>query len=359
MKKKPGPKTVRRDALTDLIRDGIVSGKWRPGERLPARAYFQERYGSANLVNSAFQTLFDEGILEACEARKKGTHVHPRPPFLHRYAVLLNHTADDMDFHTRAVYEAAQILKGRGKQIEIHFDLNREFDDPEHLRLHQRILRHEFAGVYRETLPQRKQVGELRNQTTVPVVGALNVKSDLPNFASFASASNYRLEKRALRFLKQAGANDIAVVKASENYEPESERKLRTLVREAGLNCPQRYYVDVSLHSFSLVIPALKALLSSENERFPDGMLLVNDNFLPYAMQVFEACSQNQKVRDLQVVVIGNYPNLPEFSHPLRYFSYDHLAMMESGFRFIDAFRRGETVSRELPTLYYEGEKTC
>lgn len=359
MKKKPGPKTVRRDALTELIRNRIVSGEWKPGERLPGRTDFQAQYGSANLVHSAFQTLFDEGILEPCEARKNGTRVHPRPPFLHRYAVLLNNSPETMDFHTRAVHEAARTLMSRGKEIEIHFDLNREYDDPEHLRLHQRILRHEFAGVYRETLPQRKQIGDLREQTSVPVIRTFALRDDLPNFANFEPCPTGKLAKQAFHYLKATGAGNVAVVKASGNYDPESETTLCALAVEAGLKVPQRFYLDVSLHSYSLVIPALKALLSPENSSHPDGILFLKDNFLPYAMQVFDAFPRNPKIRRIKIAAIGNYPYLPAFSHPVRYFSYDHLAMMEAGFRFIDSFRRGEKASRELPVSYYEGETTC
>ena len=352
---KRGPKTVRRDGVVEAIRNRIVDGEWQPGERLPERTYFIEQYGSANLVQTAFNVLYKEGLIERSRARKLGTRVHPSPPFLNRYAVLLNNTPTDMNFHAHAVHEAAQTLIREGRNIEIHFDLNREFDDPEHLELHERIMRHEFAGIYRETLPQHKQIGALGAQAVVPVVDISGLNAALPNFAFFARNRHGRLREKALAFLRNQGAETVALIAAAGEYETKQESRLRKLAEEAGLRVPQQFFHVVSIHSYSLVIPILRALFSPENSRVPDSILFCDDNLLPHAMKVLDEFASNPHVKKLHIAAVGNYPYTPEFSHPVHYVCFDHLKMLKRGLRFIDGFRKGETVSGRLTPSYWEG----
>ncbi len=59
----------RRDVyerLADELRQGIVSGRYKPGDRLPSTMELMERTGVANLtVRGAYRVLVEEGLVES------------------------------------------------------------------------------------------------------------------------------------------------------------------------------------------------------------------------------------------------------------------------------------------------------
>jgi len=67
----------RRDVyerLADELRQGIVSGRWKPGDQLPSTQELMERTGVANLtVRGAYRLLVEEGLVES--VAKKGFFV--------------------------------------------------------------------------------------------------------------------------------------------------------------------------------------------------------------------------------------------------------------------------------------------
>jgi GntR family transcriptional regulator len=67
----------RRDVyerLADELRQGILSGRYKPGDRLPSTMELMERTGVANLtVRGAYRVLVEEGLVESIS--KKGFYV--------------------------------------------------------------------------------------------------------------------------------------------------------------------------------------------------------------------------------------------------------------------------------------------
>lgn len=67
----------RRDVyerLADELRQAIVSGQYKPGDRLPSTLDLMARYGVANLtVRGAYRVLVEEGLVESVS--KKGFYV--------------------------------------------------------------------------------------------------------------------------------------------------------------------------------------------------------------------------------------------------------------------------------------------
>jgi GntR family transcriptional regulator len=69
----PGGVPERRDVyerLADELRADIVSGRYRPGDRLPSTLELMERTGVANLtVRGAYRVLVEEGLVESVPKR--------------------------------------------------------------------------------------------------------------------------------------------------------------------------------------------------------------------------------------------------------------------------------------------------
>jgi GntR family transcriptional regulator len=62
------------ERLADELRQGIVSGHYKPGDRLPSTLELMERTGVANLtVRGAYRVLIEEGLVES--VNKRGFYV--------------------------------------------------------------------------------------------------------------------------------------------------------------------------------------------------------------------------------------------------------------------------------------------
>jgi len=345
------------EALVKHIRDRILSGEWGPGSRLPTRRMFQARFGFANLVNAAFQTLIDEGFLCVPDSRQQGTIVHPEPPFLTRYAVLVQGTPDDMDLHARAVCKAVEILRKEGRRIEIHFDLNRDFDDPEHLNLYRKIERHGYAGIFLEHPCPPSQRSNLLVQREVPVCGAVPQEISGSNLAPIRHPGDWFRQLEilpVLRFLSENGVKKLASLTTCAQYMPERERFFRKSATEYGISVPEGAYLVPGDTCYSLCVPALRTLLNAGPERIPDALYVANDNSLPYVIEVLREYAVRPEIQKMKVIAVGNYPFLIDFEYPVYYFAYDHLKNLRDGLAYIDAFRRGERKGGTLPSEFRE-----
>ena len=62
------------ERLADELRQGIVSGRYKPGDRLPSTLELMERTGVANLtVRAAYRVLIEDGLVES--VNKRGFYV--------------------------------------------------------------------------------------------------------------------------------------------------------------------------------------------------------------------------------------------------------------------------------------------
>lgn len=351
-KNRRGPKTEKREALTAFIRESILKGVWKTGEQLPTRAYFQERFGSLNLVQGAFRELVQEEFLTVSGTRREGTRVNPRPPFLHRYAVLLEGRDEtDMNWHGRAVFEAVRILRKRGLDIEVHFDLDREFDDPEHLALNRRIMRHAFAGVYRDRYPQKAQRRYICRQDEIPIAGQTDIEESRPNLAPVDAVPE--VESALWAHLQKRGIRSAALLRCADGYREEDENRCRRDAARFGVELPRKWFLSFGA-DYSHALPNLRAALDPSLIELPQSLVVPNDNCLPYVAQALDELDGDPRVANLEIVAIGNYPYLPEFRHPVKYFAYDHLKLLEDAIAFFDAFRRGEHPDNHLHCRFFE-----
>ena len=105
------------ERLADELRQGILSGRYKPGDRLPSTLELMERTGVANLtVRGAYRVLIEEGLVES--VNKRGFYVrqpnavtwHMNPePRTARGASLLDAWAADVAAAGRAHREEISV----------------------------------------------------------------------------------------------------------------------------------------------------------------------------------------------------------------------------------------------------------
>lgn len=337
--------------LTEYIRGKIVSGEWAPGMKLPVRKYFEENFGAANTIQSAFSALLEEGFLTA--APRLGTCVSFTPPHLNRFAVLLYGTAElKKSCHQRALYQSVCILRKEGWNIEPFFLLDSNGDEPECVSFLQRVREHCFAGVFAEATPVHWKRFLFDACREVPLTGYLEPDPAL-NEDALCRASYTESFHGMLKHLKSSEVKRLAVLNSVCPDGPPREHLFRELIEAAGLNCPAGYYLEIS-ERYSLAENICRLLFSPSNTQPPDGLVLYNDNFLPYAAKVLHELYGTQIEKRVHVVSICNYPVLPVSDFPVYCCGFDQPAIMRSALEYMARLRRGETASPPA-MFFYDG----
>ncbi len=341
-----GRDPVKRDEIMVFVRGQIFGGAWAPGEKLPPRTWFETRFGAANhTVQNAFALLAEDGFLVAEE--RIGTRVHPELPPLRRYALLLYGTPELRSYHPRALFAAAEALRAQGRDIRIHFDLEREFDDPEHLRLLADIRRHYYAGVFYETPPPGKQRnGILSSLDDVPFTGFIDtVFAREPNVVPLSAEpgkpnlASQDIDTRQIRYLAECGARRIACLSLAFFHEEGLEHEFRLLAEQHGMRCPPGYYLEFRPEALMQARNVLRILLAPDNPNRPDGLLVANDNFLPHVADILKEFYGDSTLAAIRITSRGNYPALPETGLDVRFFGIDMVKTLEGALCFIDDFR--------------------
>lgn len=129
---RPGSKGLsisasRTDAVADRLRDEILRGTWRPGQRLPGERDMAERLGvNRSSVREALQRLAQLGLVDT--RRGGGTtvrHLHEASLEVARHLLFVDGVADRariaqlLDVHEMLVSGAARLAVERGSDDEM------------------------------------------------------------------------------------------------------------------------------------------------------------------------------------------------------------------------------------------------
>jgi len=82
------PLPAKQQAVARAVRERIVSGQWRPGDRLPPRTELEQQFGVAgNTLQRALDRLAAEGFIHA--STTAGTFVADHPPHSSQIGVVV------------------------------------------------------------------------------------------------------------------------------------------------------------------------------------------------------------------------------------------------------------------------------
>ncbi|MBP5231955.1 MAG: GntR family transcriptional regulator, partial [Planctomycetes bacterium] len=318
-KKKRTRDPQRRQKVVDYIRENIVAGVWPRNGKLPPRTWFEKTLQAADhTVQDAFHLLISQGFLIA--GRHLGTHVSAHPPHLSRYAVLLAGQEDSPTFHAQALVSAVEEMRRRGRDIDMFWDLDREFDDPAHVELFRRIADHLYAGVFLEMPPHIERTNVfLAAGLRMPVTGFFVQEQSTVLVHRSINAARPQIEQddRVLDYLRDCGCRTVAVLRNSFAPDAAAEEICRGRLRQRGLEMPPGYFIETYHGHFAFCQAPLRLLLA-QRERPVDGLIVYDDNYLPYLNRVLRE-TPGAAAR-LRVAANVNYPAVPPVDFPVRFF---------------------------------------
>lgn len=332
------------EAITTELRNEIIRGDLKPGDRMPDRQSLTESFGSSPVtVQAAMRRLAAEGFVEV-GARKLGTFVTRRPPHLHHYKLLFPQQPDTRNEFWRVLRDQACDL-GASSEDEFtffygmsgHRDI-RSFEalveDVEYGRIAGLIFASsaaEFRGTPILDHPGIPRVA-LAREDQLPGVPKLGI--DLDSFCA-----------QAVAHLRAAGRTRIAVLiggRTTDDHCPVA-RAFEQAMAANGLTVGPAWIQFVPIWSRMGARQAVRLLLHGSQSARPDGLIVTDDNFLPSATQgvVDAGVAAPEK---LAVVTVANFPASVEALTPVTRIGFDVRAVLEDLAATVDAVRTGEDV---------------
>lgn len=303
---------MKSEAVVFDLRRRIVSGEFPAGTQLPLRQDLISQYKVSTVVfQKCVNQLIAEGFLESRGV--KGTWVTPYPPHLFRVGILVPAPASEKrswDSCWRAFELSIARMQNNvhHHSFEFYYNItdNTILDqDEEWKRLVQDIELHRLSGLIVLCNLFKPEILNVLEHVPTIFFGEHEYLS--PNLFS-VDFDYYHQMDMALSLLKERGCRNIAVLLNTEfdhKFYHETERlfschglRFRPAWLQAFCLCP-----DTKVWMGQ----GIRLLFDRENHRIPDGLVVMNENFLYPLLAALE--EMNIEVgKDLQIAAHGNLP---------------------------------------------------
>ena len=344
--KTKGRDPVKRGEILSYIRERVRSGIWKPGDKVPPRTWFEQKFAAAPLtVQRTFQILIDDKVLFS--EKRIGTRVSLRQPHLTRYGAILYGTRKLESMFSRVLVKAIeQISREEELDIDSFFVLGLTKDAEDYRRLLYGIENGLFAGLFFATIPN--------SLANTPVVC-----NDLPKIAIGHSSAHFPglltidldtqgVVMEVLRYFAENGSRRIAAILAGENSRLESCASFREKAEEYGLEVPEGNVLELSAVSPFQVRPLMHLLFSPDNSRPPEGLYVGDDNFLPHVIDILRERFGPDAEQKVKVVSQVNFPKITDYDFPVKFFGFDLAALFLRSIRAMRDFRNRQQTASAL-----------
>ncbi len=294
-----------RDQVAEYIREQIVSGRFRPGGRLPAFELMSKRFKvSRGTLSKVYKVLKEQGFLYSVPRR--GMYISSMPPHMSRVALLFYHSPEQCC--RNAFYNGLRIELERmnyivgNKRVVIYYNINPEAQTPEYERLKRAISGSCLAGlIFTRELFNSVRKSFLRYKPEIPYV-YISGNKRLKQIPSI-DFNSYQLWKSGLDSLRKAGKSRIAIVDRIEGISYIKSEK-RNLARDI----PDKWMVAAPVTSPGSTEDLITLLFDYPDRLRPEAIFLGNDNFI---LPVVNAL-RKLKLEPMRDVLLLAYSLFPE-----------------------------------------------
>jgi len=336
----------KTNKVLQSLRGRIVSAKLPAGARLPTRKELEERFHAGpHTIQRALDLLKAQGFVEARGTR--GTFVVEYPPHLYEYAVAFPYGVRHDDagaarFWSALRSEAAFSEQWTPKRLVILDNINGTENDS--LRdLTARVSDGRIAGVIFVAVPEGVAGGPLIRKPSVPTVAVWDAPADvrIPTVRLDLKA----FMSKALAYLAEHGRKRIAVIGVS----PEDKRSFYGDVMRMAARRKLRtepYWIHL-MHpdDGDCAQSCTHLLMRAPRAERPDGLIITDDNLVPFATSGLEAAGARGGV-DADVVAHANFPWATDTVTPVARLGFDAREVLRVCVDAIDRQRHGRTAAR-------------
>lgn len=349
-KQKGEPASKKYQEIANALRQKILSGVLKPGVELSHRDQLQEEFSvSRATLQRAVEILLQEGYLTS--KRGVGTCVAPHPPYLSKFALVCPNPDlfNPYNLFWRAVITAAnRVIVPQGCSLTAYKTGTRTPMD-EGTRLQADLNAHRLGGVIFCTHPDGMTRSLVVNMKGLATVGwASRPAPEI--FRSTFYFDHFAFLLRAIRFLKQRGRSNIAILESGRILFGQRLRELQEYITSEGVHCPTKWIQTASVNRQISNTTHLVQLLTDRSQNpAPDGLIVMDDNL------VNDVCaglaSSGILGRDeITIVAHCNFPREQDILDPfaaiyeIHHLGFDISTLLQASMDNLCAQLRGEPV---------------
>jgi DNA-binding LacI/PurR family transcriptional regulator len=343
-----GRPVSKRMDIVQYLRERIVTGELRAGDRIPNRVEIGARFDASPLtVQSALDDLIKWGFVVA--RGRHGTFVESHPPHLFRYGLAMptrSSTEPWSRFWQALERAAAQISANHetdGTWVEVSHDVDAR-RNVEAIRMDAESAEQRLAGIVFAVHPGLIADSSTVHDTKIPRVAILpestfkGMRLVYPDWLALIDQGLdmfVRAGRRRVAFLttwSPSLAHDLF-----EHIETSAQQRSlpldRHLIHHVPFSDPQ--WARSIIHTLALLPP----------EKRPDGLFILDDHLVEAASA---ALRETKLAPSPQFSVLGhcNIPLLPQSEVPITFIGFDIPLMLRECLVIIDRLR----LSQKVPT---------
>ncbi len=339
---------MKFQAITDHLRERIVSGEFRQGEAIPQRHELLAQYEvSLGAFQRSINALIQEGYLESRGV--KGVWVTPHPPHLSRFALVLpiaasSHMSEDSIWPALEA-AAAEITRKTGISFEFYLIGNRfALVESEIERLKVDASKHRLAGAiffhnswYMPSLPEE-----------FPVVRfGFSWENQMERKPLRIDMDYLELFRQSRDLLLKNNCSAIATIVVSNLNTPTLLDIRKMMASTPGAHMPEEWLQGISLNENNRLLTnnLIRLIFRAAPARCPDGLIVMNENLLPMVIESLEQLGIIVN-RDVKVVSHCNYPVTKAPYPGVSYIRFNTLTILE---RSIELLKNSRNHKEQAP----------
>jgi DNA-binding LacI/PurR family transcriptional regulator len=343
----------RHNAILAELRGQIVSGVYRPGDRIEPRHELGERFGTTMAtIQKALGALERAGFVES--RGRAGTFVTDHPPHLSRYALVFStpRLNDDgvppSQFFATLGEQAVVLSKRSTRQITCHYGIDSHVDTESFRTLMGEVRLQRLAGLIFVT-PYHVRESPLMD-VDIPRVGIHSVRlAGLP----IVSIPTEEFIDKAMAYFRARGRRRVAVVITSQR-EVSYGQLLEKSAAAHGLELRSEWLLGLNSSYPRWADRAAKLLVSARHRADRPDALFITDDHLADAVTRGVLDAGLSIPGDIDVVAHANFPQPTPTVTPLVRLGPDVARVLSACVDLIDAQRQGRRPSAftQLPVLF-------
>jgi len=329
---------VRREALLDLLRRAIVSGRAAPNSRLPSRAELMARHRVSSItVQRAFDQLTEDGFV--VPQGKRGTWVVEHPPHLYRYGLAFAGRPGKAAYWRGLDRALSQVAGDRAANEPWSF---KQYFSATEAREMDLILEDIAAGRLAcliSTYGSSAVVDRVRRQwPTFPLV-EISASHKMPSSTVVLDLRSFFQE--ALDYLRARRRQRVAILTGVQYPDDVLRPVLAKDVRERGITV-QPYWVQQIALTDPLTARSVMHLMMRANPSMrPNGVIIADDNLTEHALAGLADAGVHVPA-DVEIVAEANFPLPPSAGQPIHRVGFPASEILRACRALLDRQRRGD-----------------
>lgn len=349
--KGPGRNPFKRDLIVNYVKDHIIGGTWKPGERVPARTFLERRFAASSVtVQQSLDLLNKDGFVRV-EGRL-GTFVNEKLPHQNNYGLVFpdrpSKTVERNAYFAIMDSESKKLQQSVSGKIIKYYDID-QTRGASFYKLIEDIQERRLAGLIFTTTPfmvEKTPILDLPGIPRVAFMTAVGTRK-LPSISLDSTA----FIDQSIDYLVSKGHKRIAFIDTPGfNIFPAFEKS----IAKKGVCLPE-WHQSAALESPESAGRIVRLLMAKFNTERPDGLIITNDNHTPYVQEAL--LEAGVKVpEELTLVSLTNFPSKIPKTTPVKLIGFNILESLKLAIRIIDDIRDGKKVPKHTK-VYTESEK--